>query len=876
MSDLSRRLRARARALFNRNAAERDLDDELRFHLDMETEFQMRMGLSEGDARRRAQREFGGVERYRDESRDARGVSSVEDFVRDLKVGARSLRRAPGFALVSIFTVALGIAATTAVFSIIDGILLRPLPYPKPDQLVRIYERSPEYPASSFAAPNFFDLEKNTKTLRAAAYYGGDEFTVLGLSQPVRVTSARVSERFFDVLGVRPARGRGFLVGESRGADRFGVVISDRFWRTWLDTRPDWENHLIRIDGATLHVIGVMPPGFAYPAGTDMWVTQYDDNPHRTSHNWSVIGRLRDGRSADETRAELDQLFGGLKKQMGKDIDAQGVTIRSLREALTARVATLCYLLLAAVGLVLLVACTNLASANLARGESQQREIAVRTSLGASRGRLVRQLATEKIILCVVGGVVGVAASWLLVRAAVVLGAGTLPAFASIRLDVRVMTFGLVLAILTGVITGVIPALRITSNLRTLAASGGGGAGRATSFRGPLIAAEVALATTLVIGAGLFLRSFRELMAEDPGYAVHQVVLGDVSLPSTYRNPSGWYGDTNAIRRFYGQVLTQVRAVPGVQAVALINQIPLGKNSYGTSVAVDGGTEFTKRGIDYRVVDSAYFGAMGIPIVRGRGFTSGDRVGTEHVVVVNRATAEQLWPGQNPIGHRLRPPGMDLHADLWLTVVGVAENVKQNGLDQPSPTQMYVHYLQRPERLQAATIVVRSTQPQSVGPAIRAAVSGGDPNALLEITSMDALLGESVAGRRFSMTMLSAFSSLALFLAAVGIYGVLAYAVVQRQREIGVRMAIGLSRGGVARLILADAMKAVTPGLVIGLIGAFLATRFVQGMLYGIAAVDPITYAVTAAVVIGVALLASLWPASRASRVDPMIAMRAE
>jgi predicted permease len=877
MSELSRRLRARARALFNRTAAERDLDDELRFHLDMETEYQMRMGLSEGDARRRAQREFGGVERYRDESRDARGVSAVEDFLRDLKVGARSLSRAPGFALVSIFTVALGIATTTAVFSIIDGILLRPLPYPNPDQLIRIYERSPEYPASSFTAPNFFDLERHSKTLRAAAYYASDEFTVLGLSQPVRVNSARVSERFFDVMGVRPAHGRGFVVGESRqgGGGQYAVVISDRFWRTWLNTRPDWENHLVRVDGATLHVVGVMPPGFSYPAGTDMWVTVYDDHPSRTSHNWSVIGRLRDGRSASETQVELDQLFSGLKQRLGRDIDAQGVTIRSLREALTARVATMCYLLLAAVGLVLLVACTNLASANLARGEAQQREIAVRTSLGASRGRLVRQLATEKVILCVVGGVVGVAASWLLVRTAVVLGAGTLPAFANIRLDLRVMSFGLVLAVITGVITGVIPALRITANLRTLAASGGG-AGRASSFRGPLIAAEVALATTLVIGAGLFLRSFRELMAEDPGYRVHEVVLGNVSLPSAYQNASGWYGDTSAIRRFYGQVLTQVRTVPGVQAVALINQIPLGKNSFGTSVAIDGGTEVTKRGIDYRVVDSAYFGAMGIPIVRGRGFTGGDREGTEHVVVVNRATAEQLWPGQNPIGHRIRPPGMDLHADLWLTVVGVAENVKQNGLDQPSPTQMYVHYLQRPERLQSASIVVRSARPELVAPAIRSAVGASDPNVLLEITSMDALLGESVAGRRFSMTMLSAFSSLALFLAAVGIYGVLAYAVVQRQREIGVRMAIGLSRGGVARLIVADAMKAVAPGLVIGLIGAFLATRFVQGMLYGIAPVDPITYGVTGGVIISVTLLASLWPASRASRVDPMIAMRAE
>jgi predicted permease len=874
MSDVGRRLRSRARALLNRKDVERDLDDELRFHLDMETDYLMRMGLSEGEARRRAQREFGGVERYRDESRDARGVGPIEDLMRDIKVGVRSLRRAPGFALVSIFTVALGIAATTAVFSIIDGILLRPLPYPQPDQLVRIYERSKEYPASSFAGANFYDLERSTKTLRAAALFAPDQITVLGLDQPVRVGMARVSDRYFDVMGVRPLMGRGFLPGETRGADRDAVVISERFWRTWLGARPDWANHIIRLDGATVRVVGIMPAGFSYPVGTDLWVTEYDTNPHRTSHNWSVIGRLQDGRTMDDARAELDQLFGGLKKQLGKDIDAEGVTIRTLHEALTLRVKTLCYVLLAAVGLVLLVACTNLASANLARGESQQREIAVRTSLGASRGRLVRQLATEKIILCLVGGVVGVAASWIVVRAAVALGAGTLPAFANVSVDVRVIAFGLAMALVTGVLTGVWPALRVTSNLRTLAAAGG--AGRAPSFRGPLIAAEVALATTLVIGAGLFLRSFRELMAQDPGYAVQQIVLANVTLPNTYQNANGWYEDTIASHRFYSEVLGRLRATPGLRTVALVNQIPLGANSYGTRVAVDGSTEMTKEGIDYRVVDSAYFGAMGIPIIRGRNFTGADRSGTQQVVVVNRATAEKLWPGQNPLGHTIRPPGMDMHGELPLTVIGVVENVKQYALDQPSSTQMYVHYLQRPERLASGTFVVRAASAAAVAPAIRSAVTEAERNAVLELTSMEALLDGSVAGRRFSMTMLSAFSGLALFLAAVGIYGVLAYAVVQRQREIGVRMAIGLSRGGVARLILLDAMKAVAPGLAIGLIGAFLLTRFIQGMLYGIAPADPTTYVVTAVVIVGVGLLASLWPASRASRVDPMIAMRSE
>lgn len=876
MKELARRLRTRLRALTDRRGAERDLDDELQFHLDMETEHLMRMGLSERDARHRARREFGGVERYRDESRDARGVGPIEDVLRDVKVGARSLRRAPGFALVSIFTVALGIGATTAAFSIIDGILLRPLPYPRPNDLVRIYERSADYPASSFGAANFADLERNTRTLRTAAYYASGFETVLGLSQPLRVGVARTSERFFDVMGVRPAAGRGFLPGEGKGVDRDAVVISDHFWRTWLNARPDWRDRLVRLDGGTLRIIGIMPPGFSFPTGTDLWVIGADDNPSRTTHNWSVIGRLRTGYSMDDTRAELDQLFATMKRQLGKDMDAEGVTVRSLHEAMTLRVRTLCYILLAAVGLVLLVACTNLASANLARGESQQREIAVRASLGASRGRLVRQLATEKILLCFIGGLLGVALAWILVRVAVVLGAGTLPTFASLTVDQRVMAFGLGMAVVTGLLTGVVPALRVTSNLRS-SASSGGGAGRVTVLRGPLIAAEVALATMLVIGAGLFLRSFGQLMSQDPGYAVDQVVLGTVSLPSgTYSNRGGGYGDTLAIPRFFSLALARLRATPGVRTVALINQVPLGPYSFGTRVAVDGGTMLTRDGIDYRVVDSAYFEAMGIPVLRGRVFTSADRSGAEHVVIVNTATAEQLWPGQNPLGHRIRPPGMDLHKDVWLTVVGVVENGRQDGLDQPPPTQMYVHYLQRPERLQSGNIVLRGNSLAVATPAIRAAVAEADKDALVELTTMEALLGQSVASRRFSMTVVSAFSSLALFLAAVGIYGVLAYAVVQRQREIGVRMAIGLSRGGVARLILADAMRAVVPGLGLGLIGAFIAARFIQSMLYGVTTGDPITYVVTPIVIIATALLASLWPASRASRVDPMIAMRAD
>jgi putative ABC transport system permease protein len=870
-----RRLRSRWRALFDRNAAESDLDDELRFHLDMETEHQMRMGLPPDEAKRKARIEFGGIERYRDESRDARGIGSIEDLGRDVRVSLRSLRRAPGFALVSILTVALGVGTTTAVFSLIDGILLRPLPYPSAASLVRIYERSQKYPASHFSGANFLDVEARAKTIQSVAFFSDWPQTIIGLAEPVRADVAAVSDRFFSVLGVAPEQGRTFLPGEGGPGHMHPIAISDRFWRTTLGARPDWSSIILETNAARGQVVGIMPPGFSYPDGADLWIATTDENPHRTAHNWNVIGRLKSGRDIGDARTELDRMFGGLKAQLGKDIDAEGVTVRTLRESLTLKVRTLMWMLIGAVGFVLLVACANLASANLARGESQQRELAVRTSLGAPRQRLIRQLATEKVVLCVIGGILGIALAWALVRVAVALGPDTLPAFATVRIDLRVMAFALATAIVTGLLTGIIPALSVTSNLRAVAASGGGGSGKRSRFRRPLIAAEVALATMLLIGAGLFLRSFTTMLAEDPGYRVQHIVLADVTLPTAgYSSPAG-YGDTLTIPRFFDAVLSRLRATPGIDGVAIANTIPLGGGGPGSGFAIDGGTDM-KANADYFVVDSAYFRTMGIRLIRGRGFTSADKPGAEQVVVINREAADKYWPGADAIGHRIRPPGIDTHRNLWLTVVGIVDNVRQYGLDQPANPQMYVHYLQRPERLQSGTIVAVTNKPAAVGPAIRSAVAEADRNALVEITSMQQLLDRSVSGRRFSMTVLSAFSALALFLAAVGIYGVLAYAVVQRQREIGVRMALGSTRIGVRSLILTDAMRAVLPGLGLGLIGAFFTVRLITGMLYGIAPVDPITFIITPIVILAVSIAASFWPATRAARVDPMIAMRSE
>src|SRR5258708_3827814 len=434
-------------ALFQRGRAEADLDDELRFHLDMETEHQMRMGLSEGEAKRRAHMDFGGVERYRDEARGARGVRAIDGLIRDVRVSVRSLRRTPGFALISIFTVALGVGTTTAVFSLIDGILLRPLPYPNADALVRIYERSANAPTMRFSGADYLDVERQSKTLQSVAAFSDWPQTILGPAEPVRVDAAAVSARFFDVLGVRPEIGRGFVPGEGRSGAMRAAVISDRFWRQTLGERKNWNTMTLHSDAGDSRIVGIMPPGFSYPSGVDVWVVTSDENPSRTAHNWSVFGRLKAGSNVADARGELDHLFGAFKAQLGKDIDAEGATVRALHESLTRDVRTLMWTLFGAVVFVLLVACTNLASANLARGEGQQRELALRTSLGASRGRLIRPMSTAKLLLCLVCGRLGVVLASVLVRVAVTLGPGTLPPFTTVAVDQTLMALGLMVSI---------------------------------------------------------------------------------------------------------------------------------------------------------------------------------------------------------------------------------------------------------------------------------------------------------------------------------------------------------------------------------------------------------------------------------------------
>jgi predicted permease len=818
----------------------------------------------------------------------------MDAFWRDVRFAARGLGRSPAFTAIAVLTLALGIGANTAIFSVVYSVLLRPLAYAEPERLISIraaYSATEvqDIPASQ---PEYHDYLQGVSALEDLAAVYPISINLTGLGEPQRIQASVVSDNYFRLLGVAPALGRDFTPDDDRGQIGYVVIISHDLWQKRFGGDPGVIGKTVRLDDDPMTIIGIMPRGFRHvlESGTspmEVWAPIALDNPDpdflnsRTARVYDLIGRLKPGRTVEDARAELALLGARLREQYPQVYPAaQGwhPVAQPLAEQVVGDVRPALLVLLGAVGFVLLIGCANVANLLLARATVREREIAVRTALGSSRGRLVRQLLTESLVLAVLGGSLGLLLAAWGSSALGRLVALYLPRAGEIELSLPVLGFTAFLIILTGVVFGLIPALQAsrTDLQGVLKDSGRGSAGAPrTRLRAALVVAEVAVALMLLAGAGLMLRSFQRLMAVEYGFDPDRLLTLQVWLPVPNDRSQGRFRTHGQRRSFYERALAAVQAVPGVRGAALISQLPLRGQSdarltiEGRPVAPDE-PPVTAEG---RLVSPNYFETMGIPLLSGEGLPEvADSLSRRHIVV-NRAMAEKYWPGANPIGRRVRF-GSD---GPWLTVTGIVGDVRQIGLADPPKEELYSAY--HTVSSQEMSMVVRTVDddPERLGAAVTAAIRTVDPEQpVFGVMSMERVIQNASAERRISMVLLLLFAGMALLLSAIGIYGVMAYTTTQRRHEIGIRLALGAGGSDVLRLVVGQGMRLVVIGLGAGLLGAWMLSRVLASQLFGVSAQDPLTY-VTVALLLGIVALAATWlPAQRATRVDPMISLRTE
>lgn len=880
---MSSRGRAAGRRLHGKSPAE-DVERELEFHMEMRTRELLDGGWDRAAAREEARRLFGDYRTIRSEcttvaSRYARTsgrTRMLSELKQDLQYALRGLAREPLFAALMIVTLALGIGANSAAFAIVNGVLLAPLPYAEPDRLVAMWERTESGRDNAVAWPNYADWRDETRTLSGlAAYQGATRTTVLGGVEPVRAAVARATANLFDVMAVQPALGRTFAPEERVPGGNPVVVVSDAFWRMHLGATTSLDDVQLQAGPVSAQVVGVMPPGFDFPRGTDIWLPLDLFDPAglgtRSAKNFRTVGRLAEGVGIDAAQRELSAIALRTHER-ASDSDAVGVNLYDLREQTVGDSRRALLILLGASAFVLVVACTNLGSALLGRAARRSRELAIRASLGAHRLRLIRQLLTESLLLALIGAAAGLGLAHLLIRAVTVAGPDAVPRLTEVRLDGWVLAFTSLLAIATALTFGTAPALRATT-LEPFDAMRQGGGGtdaprqrRAWSF---LVAAEVALALMLLIGSGLLMRSFYQLTQIDPGFDVEQQLAVDVSLPGTY-------DDGAARTQFYDQLLERVRALPGVEEAAVTMTLPLVSFDPNGLFDIEGG-EIGDGDAHYRVVSPGFFETMRTRLIRGRTFTTADRAGAPDVILINQTMAGQYFAGADPIGMRMRTGGMDSRGFDFAEIIGIVDDVRFRSIDAPPAPAYYLNYAQRTERIANMTLLVRTSgRPLALAPAIRSAIRAIDGNTAMEIRTLESRVGESFAARRFTLLVLGLFATVALVLAAVGIYGVVSSGVAHRTREIGIRAALGANAGRVLWTVGRETMMAVAAGLLAGLAAAALLTRLIASMLYETQPLDPLTFAAVALLLLATAWLAVLVPARRATRVSPMTALRAD
>jgi predicted permease len=877
----------RLRSLFRRAQVEQELDEELRYHIERQIEENIAKGTTEEEARYAAMRAMGGAERRKEECRDMRRVRWIEDLTQDVRYSLRTLRKSPGFTAVAALTLALGIGANTAIFSVVNAVLLRPLPYKDEDRLVWLWEtRLPEVPGTNPSPANFLDWQKQNKVFEQLEAMNVRDFNLIGGANPERIRGMVITHGFLSLLGVRPQIGRDFFPDEDQPGHSNVAILSHELWQRRFGGDPNILKQSILLDDQRFTVIGVMPPsrGFRW-RDTDIWMPiafAAAQAQNRRGDVLNVIGRLKPEVTLEQARSEMSLIADRLANRYPDTNARWNVRVSPLLEEVVSEIRPSLLLLLGAVAFVLLIACANVANLLLARAAVRQKEIAVRTALGASRWRIVRQLLTESLLLSLAGAIIGLTlASWGL---KIMMATADIfwPRVMDLSLDVRVLAFTTAITLLTGLSFGLVPALQISKpNLNEMLKDAGRGStegGRRRLVRNALVVVEVAISLVLLVGAGLLMRSFISLQKVDPGFDPKNALTVSISLPKRK------YPERDRQAAFYSRLIERVSALPGVKAVGAASHAPFSDahwdGNFGSGFRIEGragAQEGDWGGASYYSVSPNYFRAMGIPLLRGRLFTEIDTKGALRVAIINSTMAKRYFPNEDPIGKRIQLAGM-LNSDpeVYREIVGIVGDVKSDGLGRETPPQTYEPYTQ--ETLPFMTLVARTAgDPTGLNEAIRREVLQLDKEQpIFNSETLDSLIAKSTGDQRFSMMLFGIFAAAAIALATVGLYGVMSYAVAQRTHEVGIRMALGAQRSDVLGLILRQGLRLTLSGVAVGLIAAWAATRLLINLLYGVSATDLPTFAGVSLLLIGVALLACYIPARRATKVDPMAALRSE
>ncbi|HKW31961.1 MAG TPA: ABC transporter permease [Candidatus Acidoferrum sp.] len=872
-------------SLFRKKEGDRELNEELSTFLEMAVEEKIKQGISRRDALRSVRVEQGNFEVTREVVRAATWESFVETSWKDLRFAMRMLGKSPGFTSVATLTLALGIGANTAMFSLVNGVLLRPLPYRNPDRLTMVWEKGRDGSAENVGYATYLDWKAQNKSFEQLAIYSSWQ-PVLQIGEPEQLNGLRVTSNYFRTLGVHPEIGRDFLPEEDAPNSNKVVMLSHSLWQRKFNSDPNIAGKNIDMNATQYIVAGVLPASYQSlmsqdPRGgtVEIWrALGYEISQPwacRTCHHLVAIGRLRDGVSINQATAEMDTISAALSKAYPKEYDDVGVIVTPMREQLLGPASTPLYILLGAVCFVLLVACANLANLLLARATNREREVAVRTSLGATSGRVTRQLLIENCLLGLLGASAGLFPAHWMPRLLAIIGAGDLPRLDQVHLDWRVLLFTAGVALLTGVVTGLVPAYRLSKmELRDCLQEGSRSSGNVANsrLRGLLIVSEVALSLTLLISAGLLLRSLSRLLVVSPGFDPANVL----SMQTSVLGPR--FNNNEVVRQYFAQAVERLRTLPGVQSAAAASQIPLAGNMDRYGFHAEGKIHTNPEedpSAERYCITPGFLETMRIPLLRGRDISSADTATAPQVLLISNTTARRMWLGEDPIGKRVKLGGLD---KPWWTVVGVTGDVRHVGLDAAPDMQMYIPHRQWPYPDGLMVFVIRTAGPPTAisSPAQRA-IHYIDPlQPISRIVPLEDYVALSVQGRRFALILIGAFASIALVLSVVGIYGVTAYTVSQRTREIGIRAALGAQRAELFGLLLRQEMLLVLYGVIAGVLASVAFTRFLASLLFDVQPTDPLTFATVVPLLVAAAAAACFFPARRAMRVDPIVALRYE